>query len=213
MRMNLIPLRAPCRPPPPHPSETRAWPGAGFTLAELLVVLLVIAVLGGIAVPRVNISKLRARTAVQALGTTLLALQREAMAKQYNVVVMIDAATTSLRVLYDSTGDMAISPGERVRRIKLGDGVAFGRPAGVAPRGFGGRAVNFATTEPTTGLPAIVFLRNGSAREFGGLYLTSVRASRGAAAEAGETWALEMIRATGRPEWYNWNGSGWKRGF
>ncbi|HXI19835.1 MAG TPA: hypothetical protein VNH46_02040, partial [Gemmatimonadales bacterium] len=116
-------------------------------------------------------------------------------------------------VLYDSTNDLTINHNERVRVISLGDEIVFGRPAAVPARSFGGNPVNFTATEVTTGLPAIVLFRNGSAQEFGGLYLSTPKAMAGAPGHEGETWAMEMIRATGRPEWLRWNGTAWIRGF
>jgi len=188
-------------------------PRAGFTLIELLIVILIIAITASIALPRVNLSRLRSKAAIQTLGTTMLALQRDAIAKQHNIVVMIDANARSIRVLYDSTNDIRISTNERVRMVSLGEEIVIGKPAAVPSRAFGSNPVNFTTTEQTTGLPAIVLYRNGSAKESGGLYLTTIRAMRGVAGHENETWAMEIVRATGRAEWLRWNGIAWVRGF
>ena len=97
--------------------------------------------------------------------------------------------------------------------VALGEEIAFGKPAAVPNRAFGGNPVNFTTTEQTTGLPAIVLYRNGSAREAGGLYLSTVKALQGVVGHENETWAMEIVRATGRAEWLRWNGTAWVRGF
>jgi prepilin-type N-terminal cleavage/methylation domain-containing protein len=186
---------------------------AGFTMVEMLVVVVIIGILATIALPRINLSRLRSKAAIQTLGTTMLALQRDAIAKQHNIVVMIDATTNSLRVLYDSTNDLRISTNERVKMVPAGEEIVFGKPASVPARSFGSNPVNFTTTELSTGLPAIVLYRNGSAKESGGIYLSTVKAMAGAAGHANETWAMEIIRATGRAEWLRWNGTGWVRGF
>jgi prepilin-type N-terminal cleavage/methylation domain-containing protein len=186
---------------------------SGFTLIELLIVIVMIGIVTSIALPKVNLSRIRSKAAIQALGTTMLALQRDAIARQHNIVVMIDTATSSLRVLYDSTNDLTINNNERQRTIYLGEEVVFGRPSGVTARAFGTSPVNFTTVEISTSLPAIVLYRNGSAQEFGGLYLSTPKAMAGAPGHIGETWALEMIRATGRAEWLRWNGTTWIRGF
>jgi len=187
--------------------------GAGFTLMELLVVMVMMAVVATIALPRINLSRVRSKAAIQALGTTMLALQREAIARQHNIVVIVDEAGRSLRVVYDSTNDITWNNNERMRAIPLGEEIVFGKPAAVPTRSFGANPVNFTTVEVGSGLPAIVLYRNGSAREFGGLYLSTRKAMTGAPGHEGETWAMEMIRATGRAEWLRWNGTTWIRGF
>ena len=62
-------------------------------------------------------------------------------------------------------------------------------------------------------VPAVIFHRNGSASQSGGLYLTSVRANAGVLEHQRDTRALELFRATGRPEWYRYDGTNWTRGF
>jgi len=186
---------------------------AGFTLIELLIVIIIIGITTTIALPKINLSAIRSKSAIQTLGTTMLALQRDAIAKQHNIVVMIDAPNRSLRVLYDSTNDLQITAGERVRTISLGEEVVLGKPGTVPNRAFGGNAVNFTNREQTTNLPAIFLYRNGSANEASGLYLSTVKAMAGVAGHQNETWAMEITRATGRAEWLRWNTTGWKRGF
>ena len=185
----------------------------GFTLIEMLLTIAMIGIISAIALPRVNLSRIRSKAAVQSMGTTMIALQREAIARQHNMVVMIDTTTKSLRVLYDSTNDLTINNNERVRNVPLGEEIVFGRPAAVPARAFGANPVNFTAVELSTNLPAIILYRNGSAQEFGGVYLSTPKAMAGAPGHQNETWAMEMTRATGRAEWLRWNGTTWVRGF
>jgi prepilin-type N-terminal cleavage/methylation domain-containing protein len=184
---------------------------SGYSLPEMLIVLVIICLCAAIAAPQIDFSKIRAKAAAQRLGTTLLALQREAITRQHNIVVVIDTANRRVRVVDDSTNDGIWNNNERVRSVEIGEGIRFTRPSGVTARPFGANGINFTTIEPTTGLPAIVFYRNGSAAEYGGVYISTPQAMAGASRSG--IWALELTRATGRAEWYNWNGSGWKRGF
>ena len=185
----------------------------GFTLIEILIVITMIAIILAIAVPRLNVARIRSKSAVISMGTTMLALQREAISKQHNILVVIDQTKPLLQIVYDSSDNVTLDNGERERPIPLGQGIVFGKPAGVTARSFGGNAVNFTTTEGSSGLPTIVLYRNGSAKEYGGLYVSTAQAMAGAPNHQGETWAMEIVRATGRPEWYRWNGTTWVRGF
>lgn len=185
----------------------------GFTLVEMLIVVVIIGILTAISLPKINLSRIRSKAAIQTLGTTMLALQRDAISRQHNVVVIIENATSSLRVLYDSTNDITLNNNERTRSVPLGEEIVFGKPSTVPARSFGANPINFTTTEVTTGLPAIVLYRNGSAREFGGIYLSTRKAMVGAPGHQGETWAMEIVRATGRAEWLRWTGTAWVRGF
>lgn len=185
----------------------------GFTLVEMLIVVVIIGILTAISLPKINLSRIRSKAAIQTLGTTMLALQRDAISRQHNVVVIIENATSSLRVLYDSTNDITLNNNERTRSVPLGEEIVFGKPSTVPARSFGANPINFTTTEVTTGLPAIVLYRNGSAREFGGIYLSTRKAMAGAPGHQGETWAMEIVRATGRAEWLRWTGTAWVRGF
>jgi hypothetical protein len=161
--------------------------------------------------PRVDFSRIRAKAAVQRVGTTLLAVQREAISRQHNIVVVIDTAQRRLRIVDDSTNDGTWNNNERVRSVEIGEVIRFGLPSGVTARPFGSGAISFTTVEPTTGLPAMIFYRNGSAAEYGGIYIRAPRTRAGTG--PGSVWALELTRATGRAEWYNWTGASWKRGF
>ncbi|HTS89161.1 MAG TPA: prepilin-type N-terminal cleavage/methylation domain-containing protein [Gemmatimonadales bacterium] len=186
---------------------------AGFTLVEMIIVVVIIGLLATIVMPQINLARIQTKATVQSLGTTLLAVQRQAIARQHNMLVLIDAAGKDLRVVDDSNNDEQVSANERVQFIPLGQNVVFGRPAAVPAQGFGGNAINFTNTETTTGLPAIVLYRNGSAKEYGGWYISTVKAMAGVPGHANETWSMDMERATGRAEWMRWNGSTWLRGF
>jgi prepilin-type N-terminal cleavage/methylation domain-containing protein len=191
----------------------RLRPRAGFTLVEMLIVVIIVAITSAIALPKINLSGIRSKSSVQSLGTTMLALQREAIARQHNIVVIIDATRRQLRVVDDSTNNELVTVGERIRTVSLGEGVVFGKPAAVTARPFGANTINFISTEGSTGLPDIVFYRNGSAKEAGGFYLSTAKAMAGAPGHGDESWAMEISRATGRAEWMRWNGTTWIRGF
>ena len=148
---------------------------------------------------------------MQAVATTLMAAQREAVAKQHNVAVMFDQANSSLRILHDLDNDNTVDVNERIRVLTLDSHVLIGRANANPLPQLGTADITF--TRMIDGRPSVIFHRNGSARQSGGLYLTSVRAAAGVVEHQRDTRALELFRATGRPEWYRYDGTNWTRGF
>ena len=183
----------------------------GFTLVEMLIVITMIGIMTGMALWRVDIARYQVNGDIQAIGTTLIASQREAIAKQHNVIVMFDTAGNRVRVVWDANNNGTFDADEHSRVVELGERVQFG--LGTAPAmPFGGAAVDFTQTETSTGLPEVTFYRNGSASEAGGAYITS-RRSIGDPKYAIDNRAMRVERATGRAEWWHYDGSTWVRGF
>lgn len=181
----------------------------GYSLIEVLTVLVLIGILVAIAGPRIDLKRYELDAAVETAGSTILRAQRAAVHGQHNVVVAVDVAGARLRVHEDADNDLAMDPGERVRFEPLGEGVRVGR--GGAPSRFAvDQAVTFAYQQ--AGWPAVVFRRNGSASEEGGFYLTSPQALA-SGERAQDTRAVEIERSTGRATWYRYSPPEWERGF
>jgi prepilin-type N-terminal cleavage/methylation domain-containing protein len=183
---------------------------AGFSLVELLLVVVIMGMLGAIALPKIDVAGIQVSSAVQVLSTTMVAAQREAITKQHDIILTFDAVNRQVRLAWDANSDGDIDGGERTRGVTLDDRVVFGR--GNAPaRGMGGNPINF--DDVIADLPALTFHRNGSASGIGGFYLTSRAAAAGDATKTNHTRAVEIIRATGRTEWWRYSGTEWVRGF
>ena len=168
-----------------------------------------IGILSSLAAPRINLDQHRVDSAARSLGLQLLTAQRAAVKSQHNVVVSFDVAEQRLRIHDDANNNGAIESGERVEYAELGEGVVFGRGAAPPHPLLGRSAVSFTRTQ--AGLPAVTFHRNGSAREEGGLYITSRRAATTESYSA-ETRALVITRATGRTSWFRFSSS-WEQEF
>ena len=176
----------------------------GFTLIEILMVLALIAVLAAMALPKLNLRGYRVNGAVRAVSSLLARAQRRAVTTQANVNVLFDTAHGTIVIHEDANDNNVEDPGEVVRSYPLGEDVAYGQ-SGAPVHAYGG-PVSF--TRTLGGLPEVIFRRDGSASENGGLYLTSIGNARPTDARA-----IELQRATGRVAWYQYDGANWIRRF
>ena len=181
----------------------------GFTIIEILIVMIVIGIVASFVAPRINLARYQVESGMLGVGTTLIAAQRLSVLRGYDVIIGFDVADASVRVHEDSNGNGLIDAGERVRGMPLGEHVVFGR--GSAPAfDIGAGPVTF--TDIHDGLPCLVFHRNGSANQAQGFYLTSEReVLHGGHPE--DSRAVVIDRATGRVNWYRYGAPTWRRGF
>lgn len=180
---------------------------AGFTLIELVMVMVLIGLMVAISAPRIDIMGYRVNSAIQVLGTTVLTAQRQALTQQHDVIVRIDTLNRRLRVHQDRDNDGLVDAGEQLRAVPLGESIVFG--LGDAPaRGSLTAAVNFTGT--SNGDPAVTFHRDGSASEAGGFYVTSTRAA-GAGDFPEHSRLVVVERATGRSASYRYLGGQWRK--
>ena len=182
----------------------------GFSTLEVLLVVAIMGILAVIALPRIDLYRIQANSAVQIMGTTMVAAQREALTKQHDIILTFDVPNRRMRIIWDANSNSTIDAGERSRSVPLDDRIRFGL-GGAPARAFGAAPVNF--TRTINGLPALIFHRNGSASGIGGFYVTSSRAVLdGTTKWNRDTRAVEIVRATGRTEWFKYNGTAWIRG-
>ncbi|HUO52870.1 MAG TPA: prepilin-type N-terminal cleavage/methylation domain-containing protein [Gemmatimonadaceae bacterium] len=189
----------------------RARRRSGVTLIELLIVLTIVSILIGIVFWKIDVARYQINGDQQVVGTALIAAQRQAIAKQHNMVVVFDDANHEMRIISDANNNGQADAGENVRSISLGDRVRYG--LGTAPpMSWGSSAISFTVLEGATGLPCVIFYRNGSASESRGVYLSSTRAQSDPAFVR-DVRAIHVERATGRAEWWHYDGTNWVRGF
>jgi prepilin-type N-terminal cleavage/methylation domain-containing protein len=181
----------------------------GFTLIEMLIVMVILGLVVAFAAPKIDITKYRVESSMQGIGMTMLAAERQAITQEHDVILLFDVPNNKIRIHDDANNNGVIDAGERVRGVPLGDGIVFGRATAPA-RPMGPGPVTF--TKVINGFPALVFHRDGSASEAGGFYLTSVRAAT-SGVHLEDSRSIELERATGRASWYKYGAPVWRRAF
>jgi prepilin-type N-terminal cleavage/methylation domain-containing protein len=181
---------------------------AGFTILELVVVMMLTSIVVGMALPQIDLMAMEMNAAGRQVSMTLLKAQRQAVLRQHAVVVALDTAARRLRVHEDNDNDGVIDNGELLNFVQLEGAVVFSR--GSAPAlAFGSAAISLAKTQD--GMPAVTFHRSGSASEYGGFYITS-RRDVGGGIHTDHARAFEVNRATGRISLFQHDGS-WRSVF
>lgn len=186
-------------------SWTKSDSRSGFTLVELLLVVVLIGVMAAIAVPRFPIAAMRADAGVRTLHGALQLAQRLAITRQADVVVLVDTAEGRLRVFEDYNRNGDIDGNERARAFPLDEGAHFVPPPGGGVFGASAQAMAGTNLAEREGLPSVVFRRNGAASSDLELYLR--------AAGGRETaWRAVLVApSTGRAEAWRLVDSSWTR--
>jgi prepilin-type N-terminal cleavage/methylation domain-containing protein len=172
----------------------------GFTLTEMLILIVILSILAALALPRLDYNRYRVNADARNLTMTLAYAQRLAVSLQHNVQVTFDATTRQARTLEDANDDGTFSTDERIRGFQLTEGVVFDRNG----------APDLPSPSPTNLLTQVTFWRDGSANSAGVVFLNTVKGiARG---DNEDARALEIVRATGRATWWTYTGGAWRRG-
>lgn len=188
-----------------HESATESYWRAGFTVVELMLVVVLIGVMAAIAAPRFPIAAMRADAGVRTLHGALQLAQRLAITRQADVVVLVDTAEGRLRVFEDYNRNGTIDGTERARAFPLDEGARFGAPPAGGVFGAAGQAMLGTNLAEREGLPSVVFRRNGSSSSDVELYLR-------AAGGRSTAWRAVLVApSTGRAESWRLVDSSWTR--
>ena len=176
----------------------------GFSLLELVVVLIMVSIIAGMAVPRLNYERYRADAAMRTVRTILQGAQRNAIMRQTDVVVAFDEPNKRLEIVEDTDNDCQYDNGERLSTRPLEDGAQFKIP-GVPYGAPVSTAVSGTSLCTIRGLPAIQFLRDGAPSTDLDVYVTSSRA------KPYDHRLIRVTQASGRADAFRFDGSTWRR--
>jgi len=172
----------------------------GFTLAEMMVVVVIAGMMITLALPRVDTTKWRADAIATIVRTTLQYAQRQAITRQHDMVVSFDTAGKRIRTFWDNNNSGTINNTERVTWRGLDVGVLFTDPN---VKGISGTTINKPVTGSqvisVTDFPTVTFHRDGSVSTDAEIYIK--------VAAHGPPWyrAIRLTQATGRVDWYRLN--------
>jgi len=179
----------------------------GFSLIELLLVISMIGVLAAFAMPRILVDNTQVDTATRTFGMSLMVAQREAVARQHNVLLVIDTSAHTINTVWDANNNATADAGEKTRPFLIPERVVLGRPASVSALGTATEGVPI--TLKLGDRPMLVLQRNGSIDRGVTLYFTTVSSMAGSTKV--DARAVVLARATARPDSYVWTGSSWRR--
>lgn len=184
------------------PARFTTHNNTGFTMIEIVIVLVLMSVVAAMAIPKLNLSQFRADAAAQQVRSVFQTAQRTSLTRQYDVIVSVDTLQFGLRIAEDSSNDGIIQTGEWKFWRPTGEGNRFSTP----PVGIGGGTVSAPVVgsqlRTVDGMPSVIFHRDGSSTSDAEIYVSSTYKGRT------DFRAITLTRATGRTELLRLAGSG-----
>jgi len=177
-------------------------PRAGFSMVEIIIVLVMMAVIAAMAIPKLNLSQFRADAAAQQVRSVFQTAQRTSLTRQFDVIVSVDTAQFGLRIAEDLNNDGTIQVSEWKFWRPTGEGNKFAIP----PKGLNASTVTSsvigAQLKIVDGMKSVIFHRDGSTSTDAEIYVQSEYKGRT------DYRAISVTRATGRTELYRLSGTG-----
>ena len=175
---------------------------SAFTIIELVIVVVILSVIAGMAIPKLNLSMYRADAAAQQVRSVFMTAQRTSLTRQYDVIVSVDTVGFGLRIGEDKNNNGIIEPNEITYWRPEGGGNTFSIP----PVGLNAPTVSTSVVGSAlvsmSGMPSVTFHRDGSTSSDAEVYVQSVDKTRT------DYRVIALTRATGRTDLYRLSGTG-----
>jgi Tfp pilus assembly protein FimT len=168
------------------------------------LVLVLIAIVAAMAIPRVSFMRYRQDANGRLVQKTLITAQQRALRKNTNVLFVIDYAASRMRIYSDTNSNGAADAGESYDSWALANGARFSIPTATVD----GATAYYATgpgISTTSAGPTITFYPNGSASGDAFVYL-GLSSGRSDALRA-----VEFTGATGRTRLWRYLSGAWRR--
>jgi type II secretory pathway pseudopilin PulG len=190
--MNAMPMYPPLR--------------SGYTLIQVMIVLVLIAIIGSITLPKISMSRYRADGAMRVVQSVLQQAERGAVQRQMEVIVSFDTAGQRVRLAYDANGNHLVDAGEEVHWKPLEEGSRFAVPS-IGVNGAVGTSITGSNiSKSAEGYPTIYYHRDGASSSSAEVYLRSSTST-----DSNGFRALLVTQATGRVDLYRYGSGIWQR--
>jgi len=177
----------------------------GFTLLEIMIVLVLVALMARLAIPQMQISQYRVDGAMRTVQAALQQAERGAVQRQMEVAVSFDTANKRVRVHFDVNNNRAIDAGEDALWRPLEEGNRFATPPlGVTGTSVGSFLVGTSITISPDGYPTVYYHRDGAASTGLEVYI------RSSSSDMNDFRALVVTQATGRVDLYRYGSNVWR---
>jgi prepilin-type N-terminal cleavage/methylation domain-containing protein len=178
----------------------------GFTIIELLMVMVLISIMASWAIPKMSLARFRADAAGRLARTLIQSSQRNAITRQSDVIVSFDLVNNSFRMVQDYNNNDTLNSGDKVDFRSLEEGAHFSKPGFAGPNGtVPASALVGNNLRTVSGLPGFIFRRDGSGTSYVEIY-TTTRDN-----VATEFRAVTLTGATGKTDLWKYNGTIWIR--
>jgi prepilin-type N-terminal cleavage/methylation domain-containing protein len=182
----------------------------GFSLLELVIVLLITGVVAGLALPKLNLTGYRVDAVALKVRTGLQTAQRTALTRQYDVIVSFDTVQNRMRIAPDVNNDGVISTDPNDPESRFITWRALGQSEGnlftIPPKGLTGAILRTpivgASLRRVNGWPSVTFHRDGSASSDAEIYVANTTR------RSPQFRVITLVRSTGRTDTYKYAGTG-----
>ena len=174
----------------------------GFSLIEIVIVLVVMAIIMRMAIPKLNTSQFRVDAGAQQVRSVFQTAQRTSLTRQYDVIVSIDTTSFGLRIAEDANNDGIIQASEWKFWRSAGDGNRFVAPPITLSGATGTSPVIGSALKAVDGFPSVTFHRDGSTSSDAEIYLQNTYKGRV------DYRCITVTRSTGRTELWRLAGTG-----
>lgn len=100
----------------------------GFTLIEVLLVIVLIGIIAGFALSKINYRGYRMDANIRLMQNVIIGAQQMAITRNVTVQVMFDANANRVRILQDFNSDGVMDASDSVRYRPLAEGAQFQAP-------------------------------------------------------------------------------------